>query len=229
MTLHTCVLGRNFIIILEDAMGFEVFCMTMIALLIGMAIAFNGYRLFLILLPIWGFFFGFALGAQTMTVLFGTGFLATATSWVVGFIVALVFAALSYLFYFIGVALFAGSIGYAIGVGLMGLFSLDLTILTWIVGIVFAIVVAGATILLNIQKWVIILATSMGGAAVIIGSFLFVLGIVEPADFGTNAVKAAISNSWWWFLGWLVLAVLGFAAQVATTKTFVLEEPEPVL
>jgi hypothetical protein len=210
-------------------MGFEVFCMTLIALLIGMAIAFNGYRLFLILLPIWGFIFGFGLGAQTMTVLFGTGFLATATSWVVGFIVALVFAALSYLFYFIGVALFAGSIGYYIGVGLMGLFGFDLTILTWIVGIVLAIVVAGATIMLNIQKWVIILATSMGGAAVIIGSFLFVLGIVTPADIGMNAVKAAITDSWWWFLGWLVLAAMGFAAQVATTKTFVLEEPEPVL
>ena len=85
-------------------MSFEIFCMSMIALLVGLIIAFNGYRLFLVLLPIWGFFFGFGLGAQTIQALFGGGFLATTTSWVVGFVVALVFAVLSYLFYMVAVA-----------------------------------------------------------------------------------------------------------------------------
>jgi hypothetical protein len=36
------------------------------------------------------------LGAQTLQVLFGVGFLATITSWVVGFIVGGLFAVLSY-------------------------------------------------------------------------------------------------------------------------------------
>jgi len=55
----------------EVNMGFELFCATMIALLMGLVICFGGYRLFLVLLPIWGFFFGFALGAQTIQALFG--------------------------------------------------------------------------------------------------------------------------------------------------------------
>ncbi len=207
-------------------MTFELLCMTLIAFLIGMVITFNGYRLFLLLLPIWGFFFGFGLGAQTITVIFGDGFLATTTSWVVGFIVALVFAVLSYLFYIVGVAIFAGSLGYALGVGLMGLIGLDLTLITWIVGVVVAIIVAGATLLLNIQKWVIILATSLGGAGMIIGTFLFALGIIDPADLGTNAVRIAIANSFWWLLGFLVLAALGFAAQVKNTTTFEVEPYE---
>ena len=36
------------------------------------------------LLPIWGFFAGFWLGAQTITWVLGEGFLATTTGWVVG-------------------------------------------------------------------------------------------------------------------------------------------------
>ena len=207
-------------------MSFELLCMTVIALLVGVVLAFNGYRLFLLLLPIWGFFFGFGLGAQTITAIFGDGFLATTTSWVIGFIVALVFAVLSYLFYIVGVAIFAGSLGYALGVGIMGLFGLDLTLITWIVGVVMAIIVAGATLLLNIQKWVIVLATSLGGAGVIIGTFLFALGVINPADLGTNAVRVAIGDSIWWLLGFLVLAGLGFAAQVKNTATFEVEPYE---
>ena len=207
-------------------MSFELLCMTLIAFLIGMVITFNGYRLFLTLLPIWGFFFGFGLGAQTITAIFGDGFLATTTSWVIGFFVALVFAVLSYLFYIVGVALFAGSLGYALGVGLMQLLGLNFGLIVWIVGVVVAVIVAGATILLNIQKWVIILATALGGAGVIIGTFLFVLGVIDPADLGANAVRTAIGDSFWWLLGFLVLAVLGFAAQVKNTTAFAIEPYE---
>jgi hypothetical protein len=207
-------------------MAFELLCMTLIALLVGMAITFNGYRLFLLLLPIWGFFFGFGLGAQTITAIFGDGFLATTTSWVIGFIVALVFAVLSYLFYIVGVALFAGSLGYALGVGFMQLLGLDFGLIVWVVGIIVAIIVAGATLVLNIQKWVIVLTTSLGGAGMIIGSLMFALGVIDPADIGTNAVRVALSDSFWWLLGFLVLAVLGFAAQVKNTTTFEVEPYE---
>ena len=103
-------------------MGFELFCATMIALILGLIITFGGYRLFLALLPIWGFFFGFALGAQSLQALFGMGFLSSVTSWVVGFFVGAIFALLSYLFYAVGVALVAGGLGYALGAGFVSLF-----------------------------------------------------------------------------------------------------------
>lgn len=207
-------------------MGFEVFCMTLIALVVGLAICFNGYRWFIILLPILGFFFGFGLGAQTLQALFGVGFAATVTSWVVGFIVGLIFAVLSYLFYVVGVAVLAFSFGYAIGVGLMGLIGLDLGLISWLVGVVLGIVVAGATILLNLQKWVVIAITSFGGAGVIVGTFLFAFGIIPPAALGTNAVRLVIQDSFWWLLFFLVLGVLGFVAQFYVNRDFVLEAPE---
>ncbi len=207
-------------------MSFEIFCMSMIALLVGLIIAFNGYRLFLVLLPIWGFFFGFGLGAQTIQALFGGGFLATTTSWVVGFVVALVFAVLSYLFYMVAVALFAGSVGYALGVGLMGLIGFQMGFVAWIVGIILAVIVAGVVILFNIQKWVIILLTALGGAGVIIATFLMVFGVVSPSDLGSDAVRAAMGNSFWWLLGFIVLAVLGFLAQIRASQGFEIEAYE---
>lgn len=206
-------------------MTFELFCMTIIALLIGMAVAFNGYRWFVILLPVWGFIFGFGLGAETMQALFGTAFLAEVSSWVVGFFAGLIFAVLSYLFYFIGVALFAGSAGYALGVGLLGLIGVDFGLVAWLVGIVVGVVVAAVTIILNIQKWVIIFFTATGGAGVIVGSLLFALGVINVADLGENAVQAALQDSIFWTIIYLVLAILGFLSQFATTQTYVLEEP----
>jgi hypothetical protein len=207
-------------------MNFELFCMALIALFVGMAICFNGYRWFLILLPIFGFFFGFGLGLDTMQSLFGAQMFGTITGFVVGFIVGLVFAVLSYLFYFIGVALVGGSLGYAIGVGLMGVIGFDPGFLPWLVGIILGVIFAIGTIVLNIQKWVIIAVSALGGAGIIIGTFLAAFGVINPAQFGAGAVKAAVADSWFWLLAFLVLAVLGFAAQVYSTRTYTLEPYE---
>src|SRR3954470_844504 len=98
---------------------FALLCVSLLTLFFGFVMAFSGYRFFLILLPIWGFFFGFSVGAQAIQAIFGTAFLSDVTSWVVGFVVAAIFAVASYLFYFIAVAMLAGSLGYALGAGLM--------------------------------------------------------------------------------------------------------------
>lgn len=204
-------------------MNFELFCMALIALFVGMAVCFSGYRWFVILLPIFGFVFGFGLGLDTMQSLFSTGMLATVTGWVVGFIVGLIFAVLSYLFYFVGVVLMGAGLGYAVGVGFMGLIGIDPGFLSWIVGVILGVVFGIATIALNLQKWIIVAATAVGGAAVIIGTFLMTFGVIPMTTFGSGAVKAAIADSWFWLIGFLVLAALGFAAQAYTARSYQIE------
>ena len=78
-----------------------------------------GYRLALILLPIWGFFAGFIFGAHVLQELLGQGFLATTLSWVAGAVVGLVFAVLSYLFWYVAVVIAFASVGYWLGWGFM--------------------------------------------------------------------------------------------------------------
>jgi len=204
-------------------MTFELLCATLIALLFGTAVCFGGYRLFLILLPIWGFFFGFGLGAQTIQLLFGEALLATVTSWVVGFIVALIFAILSYLFYVVAVGIIAGSLGYGLGVGIMGLFSADLNLISWIVGVVLAIVVIVITFRFNLAKYVIIVATAIGGAAVSIGTLAVGVTGMAVAQLANNPIQAIMNDSFIWTLLFIVMAIAGIALQIAANRTWEIE------
>lgn len=201
-------------------MTFELLCATLIALLFGTAVCFGGYRLFLILLPIWGFFFGFGLGAQTIQLLFGEALLASVTSWVVGFIVALLFAILSYLFYAVAVAVIAGSLGYGVGVAIMSIFSADLTIITWIVGIVLALIAIVITFRFNLAKYVIIAATAIGGAAVAIGTLSAGLSGVALSQLAENPVQWVMNDSFLWTLLFFVMAIAGIALQIAANRTY---------
>jgi hypothetical protein len=189
----------------------------MIALFFGSVLLFGGYRFFMFLLPIWGFFFGFGLGAQTVQALFGQAFLSTATSWVVGFVVALIFALLAYLFYFMAVGLVAGGLGYALAVGLLEAIGLDFGLIVWTVGIVVGVVLAVAVLALNVQKWVVIAATAILGAGVIVGTFLFLFGGPEM-QLVQNPVRMALQASPFWAIGFVVLAVLGAVAQYESTR-----------
>ena len=210
----------------------------MIALFFGSVLLFGGYRFFMFLIPIFGFFFGFGLGAQTVQALFGDGFLATITGWIVGFGVAVIFALLSYLFYFAAVGLIGGALGYALGVGVLEAIGLNFGFLVWMVGIVAGIVVAAAVLIFNVQKLLVILATAILGAGVIVGTFLVLFG-GPAAQLMQNPVRTAMQGSFLWTLTFILLALLGAVAQFESTKHLEVEtynrfseatgaEPQPV-
>jgi hypothetical protein len=189
-----------------------------IALLFGMVLLFGGYRFLWVLLPILGFFFGFGLGAQTVQALFGGGFLATISSWVVGFCVAVIFAMLSYLFYFMAVALIGGALGYVVAVGLLEAIGLDFGFIVWMIGIVAGIAMAGVVLAFNVQKYVVIIATSIMGAGIIVGTFLFLFGGLPSAQIAANPVRAAMQGSAFWSIVFILLALLGGIAQYESTR-----------
>jgi hypothetical protein len=197
---------------------FAIACLSIIGLLFGSVLAFGGYRFFLILLPIWGFFFGFGLGAQTIQAIFGSGFLSDVTSWIVGFVVALIFAVLSYLFYIFAVALIAGSLGYVLGIWLMMAIGFDMGFITWMVGIIASIALTIGVLVLNIQKWVIVIATALLGAAVIVGTFLTMFGSLPPQVLVANPVRFVLQTSPFWMIVFLIIAVLGGVAQYQTSR-----------
>jgi hypothetical protein len=198
-------------------MSFELLCGALIVVLVGLAMVLNGYRWFLIILPIAGFFFGFMIGAQAMTAIFGEAFLATITSWVVGFIVAIVFAVLSYFFYFIGIAIFIGSFGYALGYAIMGLFNAELTILTFLVALALGIIFAVLAFVLNIQKYLVIIATSFIGAGAIILGILAAFGF-PPEALGKNALALVLQDSVWWLIVFLALGITGTVLQIRRNR-----------
>jgi hypothetical protein len=200
---------------------FTLMCAGVIGSLFGLLMAFAGYRLFLLLLPIWGFFFGLALGADTMQALFGVGFLATITSWVVGFVVGAVFAVLSYLFYLFAVAVIAGSLGYVITAAVLYAIGMNPGFLVWIIAMIVAVVAIFVTFRFNLQKWVIIIATSIMGAATVFGTFILLF--YPAANFLENPVKVALQSGWFLMLLFIVLAVAGIVVQYRQNKSFTLD------
>jgi hypothetical protein len=211
-------------------MTFELLCAVLIALVIGVAITFNGYRWFLILLPLFGFVWGFGLGVQTLQAIFGQAMFATVASWVVGLIVGVIFAVLSYFIYLFGVALFAGALGYGLALAIMSAIGFNLNFITWLIGIVAAVALAFVVLRFNVQKYVIIIGTSIIGAGTIIASSIYAFS--PPLrqqlinEFTSASVKLAISQSFWWWLVFVLLVGSGIYIQIRSTRTFVLVTPE---
>lgn len=200
----------------------QVLFAALVAALLGLAFCFMGYRLFLVMLPIWGFFAGFWLGAEGVSLIFGTGFLATVTGWVVGFVAGLIGALLSYLYFIVGVALVAASVGAALGSGLMAAAGFDSGFLAATVAISSGFVVAVLTLLLNLQKYVIIALTALGGANAILLAILLLLGRVslESVQRAGTAIGPILQDSWFWLLVWLAVAVAGIVVQIRANRTY---------
>jgi hypothetical protein len=200
---------------------FTFVCAGFIALMFGTAVTFAGYRFFMLLLPALGFFFGLGLGAQTIQVLFGGGFLSTITSWVVGFVVGAIFAVLSYLFYMFAVGIIAGALGYAVSVSILLWIGLPMGIIVWLIGLVVSIATMFVTFRFNLQKYVVIVATSILGAATIFGTFILMFNPLTTLL--QNPIRLFLQTSPFFMILFLIIAGLGIYVQVVSSQSIEVE------
>jgi len=194
-----------------------------ITMCFGLILALAGYKFFLVLLPIFGFFFGLAFGAHSIQALFGDGFFATTASWVTGFFVGLLFAVLAYLFWVFAVAIAAGSLGYTIATGLLTWIGLDFGVLVWLIGVGLGLVFAFGAIVLNLQKLVVIVATAMVGAGAILGTFVALFSSEKASQIVEQPLKSAADVGPLYLLLYLFVAALGIAVQLATSQHYEME------
>lgn len=184
-----------------------------IALVLSGAIAcFAGYRLFRLVLAIYGFILGAMIASSAMGV---TNTLGMVVAALLG---GLIGAAILVFAYFVGIALVGAGLGALIGhVGWSYVQSGDPPPL-----VVIALAVAGAVGAMVLQRYVIIVATAFGGAWTLI-----VGGLALAGDRG--AVRAASGNAWilypttpapgksWVPIAWIVLGLIGTAVQLGVT------------
>ena len=205
------------------------FIIAILAILIGLAICFAGYRWLWILLPFWGFFAGIWLGVTGIQTIFGPGFLAGVSGLVIGFILGIVFAVLSYLFYFVGVAILGATVGYSLTMSLFtGAFGMNPNFLIWMIAIAIAVVAAVAVLVLNMQKYVVIFLTAMAGASATIAGVLLLFGQTSSEQLsGQVGVFSPVSlqdGAVWWIF-WAVLAIAGIVYQIMANRVYVLDPP----
>jgi hypothetical protein len=205
-------------------MFFQTVLVSLLLILLGLAMTFAGYRFFVILLPIWGFFAGFQFGATIFTNIFGEGFLRTVLSWVVGLLVALFAAVLAYLFYAVAVVLLAGFVGYQLGVGIMTWIGLQEGFLTFLVGLIFALGIAALAIFLRLPKLLIIILSAFAGAGTILAGIFLAVGRISLDSLRFGEVGAILRDNWLWGLLYLAVAAIGFYFQWRSTQTFFVEE-----
>lgn len=194
------------------------FCATLIALGFGLTFLCFGYRLFLVLLPLWGFLFGVLLGGQAMQAIFDYGFFANIATWIVAFVIGAIFAVLSYLFWTVAIALMAGSLGYAVGVGLLNLFGINTGLVTFLVGLALAIAVAYVTLRFNLQRYMVIGATALYGTASILATLFYGAYGSSLARLAENPIRHILEQSWLWVILFLVLIAGGIYLQIVTTR-----------
>jgi hypothetical protein len=188
--------------------------------LIGLAALLVGYRLFRLLLPVWGFVVGFFAGAGFIASWLGEGFLEGILGIGLGVVLGIVLAFLAYALWWIGVVIAIGGLGFALGYAILPAIGLDTEFLALLLGLAAGAVLALAAILLHLPRAIIVVITSLWGAAAVIGGVLVLFNQVEPETLGTGAVAGAIGTSFFWTVVWIALAVVGMGVQWVTTPEY---------
>ncbi|MCU0667472.1 MAG: TMEM198/TM7SF3 family protein [Patescibacteria group bacterium] len=194
-----------------------------LAIGIGGLILISGYRLARIVLPLWGFFAGFTLGAAGAADAFGEAFLGTSMGIFIGLIIGVVFAIFAYFFYSLAVVLLGASAGYWLGTSFMALIGLDKGFLSAVVGISLGVVFALLTIGFNAAKYLLIGLTSLAGAVVLVNGIMLVFNQVNLSSFDYITATEAVKNSWIWVTTTVVLFIFGFATQYIANKDYYLD------
>ncbi|MDQ3410622.1 MAG: DUF4203 domain-containing protein [Chloroflexota bacterium] len=196
-----------------------------VLLVVGLVVTLAGLRVFLFALPIIGFVIGFFIGSIALQSLFGDGFLATVASWIPGVILGIVFAAISYFWWYAGALISAGAVGASIGAGIVHAVSgASDGFVYFLLGAVGFVVFFAGALLLNLPVYIVIVNTALAGSLAAIAGALLLIDQVDRGELGRGATVAFIQEGWIWVLLWVVLAAVGIFAQLSARDSVALPE-----
>lgn len=185
----------------------------LLAILAGGLFCFFGYLAFRVIIPIWGAVVGFSLGAGLIAAATDEGFLRTGLAWIVAIVLAILFALLAYLFYWVAVVLAMGSIGFALGTALMGALGVDWNWAVVLVGVAVGALLAVLAIAADLPMALLVLLSALAGASALTAGLMVLAGAIGTEDFTDDAVTGAAADDWWWYAVYLALAVAGIVYQ----------------
>ncbi|WP_163541932.1 DUF4203 domain-containing protein [Occultella kanbiaonis] len=183
-----------------------------LALVIGLLLCFRGSGAMRVLLALWGAFIGFGLGAVLVAALADQGYLATAAGWIAAIVLAVVFAALAYFFFAVAIVLAFASMGFVVGQTIASALGVSQPWLLVVVGLVGGIVLGLLAIATNLPELVLIVVSALAGAGVAVAGLLL---LFDALDLDTlTDTELRIGDQPLWYLGQLVLAVVGIVVQL---------------
>lgn len=184
-----------------------------LAIIAGGAMLVAGQFVLRLLIPIWGFFAGFAFGAGIVAGFADEHFLGTALGWGLGLVFAVVFAVLAYLYYYVAIVLAMGAAGFAIGSGIIVALGISWNWVAVLAGLAVGIVLGLVSVFANLPMIVLVFIGSIAGAIGVTGGLMLLVGALNSADFSRGDFTDTVSNNLGWSLLLLVLAISGIALQ----------------
>ena len=181
-------------------------------LVVGGALScFAGYRLFRVVLAIYGFILGGSIASSTLGATNATGQLL---AWIIGGFAGAIILVLAY---FVGIALIGAGLGALVAQIAWTYFGTGdppaaLVIVLAIVGAIGAMV---------LQRYVIIVATAFGGAWTLLLGALAAMDRKAPAARGAGVwvfyPTSVPPDARWLPIAWIAVGVLGTAVQLGVT------------
>jgi hypothetical protein len=190
---------------------------------IGTLLCFAGYKVARILIPIWGFFAGFFMGAAGVSDALNNQFLGTTLGIVVGLILGLVFGLFAYFFFSLAIVLMGASFGYWLGTGLVTMLGFNKGFLSATVGISIGVVFAILAIVINAPKYYLIVTTAFAGAVSVFVGFLILINKINLESLSYidgNDINVSVL----WSILAALLGIFGLIFQVLNNKNQEIEK-----
>ena len=194
---------------------------------LGVLSSLLGLKLFKILLPLLGLVSGIMVGFAGVQGVFGSGTLSTTMAVFVSFVVGLLLAVLSYVFFELAVIVFVALIGASafsyLGVAL-GL--REEGFLVFMLALSGAIIGATVAARYGVGAQIVVALTSMLGVAWILAGFMLVVGKVSLDEIAATSVAATmlriVDQSFLWFFVWFGGSLVAMQVQhrLARLDTF---------
>lgn len=193
--------------------------LALLAIAIGALFCFRGYLTMRIVIPIWGAFTGFALGAGLVAGATGDGLLANFGAWAAGVGLALVFGLLAYAYYEVSIIIGMAAVGFALGSTLMVGLNVEWTWLIVLVGIVVATLLAVVAVVGSLPMLLLTILSALAGSSAMVGGAMLLTGAFDGDDLTRSSVVERIDESPAWWLLYFVLAIVGVASQMRTLES----------
>jgi hypothetical protein len=191
---------------------------------IGIAVCVAGLRIFFVALPLVGFVVGFFAAAAAVSSILGETFLSGVTAVLAGIVLGAFLALVSYVFWYVGALLSAGSTGALLGSGMMNGIGVE-------TGWIITLVAAGVAVLffiiafvLALPIYVVIVNTAFIGAGAIVGGLMLISGQIERAQLAYGVSWAVVESAGIWAVLWGGLFLVGLVSQMRIIRSFTLPE-----
>jgi hypothetical protein len=190
----------------------------LLAIAIGALFCFRGYLTMRLVIPVWGAFAGFLLGAGLVDGITRDGFLVGALAWLVGFAVAVLFGLIAYLYYEVSVVLAMAAVGFVVGSSVMVALDVRWSWAVVLVGVVVGVALAVLAIVGDLPMLLLTVLTALAGAATAVAGLMLLTGSLTADDLDSTAVVSRIDDSAGWWLLYVLLAVVGVVVQLRFVK-----------